>query len=161
MAITPHKTDSPLLVYANRVLSLAVAPQCFQLIAGRRTQNAQFAGSVQLQQFAKSDAFEGAEALRVLIVKKRFRFLGAKALDHTQSILRITLYSKRKEALRSVKDSYGRVMRKSPRTRASICVRRKQSRASSGRQTMGSLSLKEVLRTTGTPVRSRKAEMSA
>src|SRR6267143_182532 len=49
----------------------------------------------------------------------------------------------------------GREMRKSPRTRASICVRRKQSIASSGRQTIGSLSLKEVLSTTGTPVRAR------
>src|SRR5216683_128919 len=47
---------------------------------------------------------------------------------------------------------HGRVIRVLPRTRASICVRRKQSRASSGRQTMGSLSLKEVFRTTGTPV---------
>src|SRR5260370_35934 len=52
-------------------------------------------------------------------------------------------------------------MRKSPRTRASICVRRKQSIASSGRQPIGSLSVKELLITTGTPVRSRRAEISA
>src|SRR5882762_5657934 len=47
---------------------------------------------------------------------------------------------------------HGRVMSILPRTSASICVRRKQSSASSGRQTMGSLSLKDVFRTTGTPV---------
>src|ERR1019366_1766999 len=41
----------------------------------------------------------------------------------------------------------------SPRTSTSIFVRRKHAIASSGRQTMGSLSLNEVFRTTGTPVR--------
>src|ERR1700730_13354287 len=55
---------------------------------------------------------------------------------------------------------YWRVIRKSPRTKASIWVRKKQSMASSGRQTMGSLSLKEVLSTTGTPVRFSKALIS-
>src|SRR5208282_1035158 len=42
---------------------------------------------------------------------------------------------------------------KSPRTRTSIRVRRKHSRASCGRQTIGSLSLNEVFKTIGTPVR--------
>src|SRR5260370_31710660 len=54
----------------------------------------------------------------------------------------------------------GFVIRKPPRTRTSIWVRRKQSSASSGRQTMGSLSLKEVFRTTGTPVRLANSRMS-
>src|ERR1700719_4269673 len=43
---------------------------------------------------------------------------------------------------------------KFPITSTSIWVRRKQSSASSGRQTMGSLSLNDVFSTTGTPVRS-------
>src|SRR5207245_11702147 len=46
-----------------------------------------------------------------------------------------------------------------PSTRTSIRVRRKQSSASSGLQTTGSFSLNEVLRTMGTPVRSRKASI--
>src|SRR5580704_4430892 len=41
---------------------------------------------------------------------------------------------------------------KFPITNTSICVRWKQSSASSGRQTIGSLSLKDVFRTIGTPV---------
>ena len=49
-----------------------------------------------------------------------------------------------------------RSMNVSPRTRTSILVRRKQSMASSGLQTTGSFSLKLVLSTIGTPVRSRK-----
>ena len=44
----------------------------------------------------------------------------------------------------------------SPSTSTSIFVRRKQSMASSGRHTMGSLSLNEVFSTTGTPVRFAK-----
>jgi hypothetical protein len=56
---------------------------------------------------------------------------------------------------------HGRVIRKLPSTSASICVRTKQSSASSGRQTMGSLSLKEVFSTTGTPVWRSNSEISA
>src|SRR5437870_7357963 len=40
-----------------------------------------------------------------------------------------------------------------PSTRVFILVRRKHSMASSGWQTIGSFSLKEVFKTTGTPVR--------
>src|SRR6516225_10463814 len=43
-----------------------------------------------------------------------------------------------------------------PRTNLSIFVLRKQSNASSGLQTTGSFSLKDVLSTIGMPVRSRK-----
>ena len=48
-----------------------------------------------------------------------------------------------------------------PSTKTSILVRKKQSSASAGLQTMGSFSLKEVLRTIGTPVISRNASISA
>src|SRR5207253_4181100 len=44
------------------------------------------------------------------------------------------------------------VIRKSPITRASIWVRKKQSIASCGLHTIGSLSLNEVFSTTGIPV---------
>ncbi len=37
-AIAPHKTDPPLIVNANAVLTLAVAVQRLQTIAGRHTQ---------------------------------------------------------------------------------------------------------------------------
>src|SRR6516165_4237619 len=47
----------------------------------------------------------------------------------------------------------------SPRTRTSMLVRRKQWSASSGVQTTGSFSLKEVLSTMGTPVMWRKASI--
>src|SRR5215469_722494 len=67
------------------------------------------------------------------------------------------------QLLREVSRCYwaGPVIRKSPRTSASICVRSKQSMASSGLQTIGSLSLNEVFSTTGTPVSSANAEINA
>ena len=43
----------------------------------------------------------------------------------------------------------------------SILVRRKQSRASSGRQTTGSFSLNDVFSTMGTPVKREKAWINA
>ena len=50
-----------------------------------------------------------------------------------------------------------RLTSQSSTTSTSIRVRRKQSSASSGRQTTGSFSLNEVFSTIGTPVRSPKA----
>jgi len=35
MAITPNKTDSPLIVDTNRVLPFTIASQGFQLVSGR------------------------------------------------------------------------------------------------------------------------------
>ena len=49
----------------------------------------------------------------------------------------------------------------SPMTSRSMCVRRKQSIASSGEQTMGSFSLKLVLTRTGRPVRASNARSKA
>src|SRR5882672_4074533 len=49
-------------------------------------------------------------------------------------------------------DLHRRSTRRSPRTRQSMWVRMKQSSACAGVQTMGSLSLNEVLRSIGMPV---------
>jgi hypothetical protein len=48
MAVTPNKTDSPLVIDPNRVLSFPITSQCFPLISGRRSQNAQFSGGMKL-----------------------------------------------------------------------------------------------------------------
>ena len=52
-----------------------------------------------------------------------------------------------------------RSMANGPITSTSMRVRRKQSSASAGVQTIGSFSLKDVFRTIGTPVRSPKARI--
>src|SRR5262249_49673121 len=62
--------------------------------------------------------------------------------------------------LKSVATLPRRAMITLPRTNLSIFVLRKQSKASSGLQTTGSFSLKDVLSTIGTPVRSRKLSIN-
>jgi hypothetical protein len=95
MAVTPNKTDSPLIVNANRVLAFPIASQRFQLISRRRGQDAKFCGCVHLQQLAQRDPLECTEAFGMLIMKECFGFLAAEALNHTLRILRDTLYVKR------------------------------------------------------------------
>src|SRR5260370_10202150 len=51
MALTPDKTDSPLIIDPNRVLPFPIASQCFQLISRRRSQNAQLVRRLNLEQF--------------------------------------------------------------------------------------------------------------
>ena len=58
----------------------------------------------------------------------------------------------------TVTDGFSTTSRPSART--SICVRRKQSSPSSGRCTIGSFSLNEVFRSTGTPVSFSKVRIS-
>ena len=95
MAVPPHKTNPPLVIDPNRVLTLPIAPQGFQLIPRWGCQHPQFRRGVQLQKFSQRDPLECPEAPRVLVVKKLFGFLRSKALNHSQSIERITLYVKR------------------------------------------------------------------
>jgi hypothetical protein len=94
MALTPDKTDSPLIIDSNRVLPFPIASQCFQLISRRRSQNAQLRRSVKLEQFPQGDPLDGAEPPTVVIVKEVLSFLRAKALNHTHRILRHALYVK-------------------------------------------------------------------
>jgi hypothetical protein len=75
MALTPDKTDSPLIIDPNRVLPFPIASQCFQLISWRRSQNAQLRRSVNLEQFPQGDPFDGTEPLAVVIVKELLSFL--------------------------------------------------------------------------------------
>src|SRR6266446_1848278 len=74
MALTPDKTDSPLIIDPNRVLPFPIASQCFQLISRRRSQNAQLRRSVNLEQFPQGDPFDGTEPPTVVIVKQILSF---------------------------------------------------------------------------------------
>ena len=99
MALTPDKTDPPLIIDANRVLPFPIASQCFQLISRRRSQNAQLRRSVKLQQFPQGDPLAGTEPPAVVIVKQLLSFLRAKALNHTHRILRKALYVKQQMSM--------------------------------------------------------------
>lgn len=52
----------------------------------------QFRGGMQLQKLPQRHALKRTEAPGMLIVEELLRFLRRKALNHTQTILRITLY---------------------------------------------------------------------
>jgi hypothetical protein len=75
ISIAPDKTDSPLVVDPNRMLSVAIASQNFQLISGRRCQYMQLRRCMKLEQFANCDTLNGPKTLGVLIVKKLLGFL--------------------------------------------------------------------------------------
>jgi hypothetical protein len=98
MAVTPDKTDSPLIIDPNGVLPFPIAPQCFQLISRRRSQNAQLSHGMKLEQFPQGDPLDGTKPPAMVIVKKLLSFLGAKALNHTCSILRHALHVKEQMA---------------------------------------------------------------
>jgi len=76
------------------MLPLPVAAERLQLVPGRRGHDAQFRRGMQLQQFPQRDALERAEAPGMLISEKLLGFFRREALNHTRSILRITLYVK-------------------------------------------------------------------
>jgi len=69
-----------------------VSAERLQLVPGRRGHDAQFRRGMQLQQFPQRDALECAEAPGMLISEKLFGFFRREALNHTRSILRVTLY---------------------------------------------------------------------
>ena len=94
VAMAPDKADAPLIIDSDRMLAVAVSSQRLQSIPRRRSQDSQFCRGVQLKQFAQRDAFDGAETLAVLVVKKLLGLLRAKALNHTPSVLRGTLHVK-------------------------------------------------------------------
>lgn len=96
MSVSPDETNPPLIVYANGVLSLPVAPQRFQLISRRRGQYAQFRRGMQLQQFSQRHAFKSTKPFGMLVVKKFFGFFGREALNHLLSVLRLALYVKQR-----------------------------------------------------------------
>jgi len=95
MTLTPDKTDSPLIIDPNRMLFFPIASQRFQLISGGRSQNAQLSRRVKLEQFSQGDPLDGTNSPASVIMKKLFSSLGAKALNHTPSVLRHALYVKR------------------------------------------------------------------
>jgi hypothetical protein len=65
--IAPPKTNRPLIVNADRVLSNAITLERFKPIARRRTQVVQCGGGVKKHEFASGLTFNGAKARHILI----------------------------------------------------------------------------------------------
>jgi hypothetical protein len=60
--IGPSEADSPLVVYADAVLSCAIAFEHFQAVAGRYAQILQAGGNLKLANFAAGDHCDVREA---------------------------------------------------------------------------------------------------
>ena len=95
MPVAPHEANPPLIVYSYGVLTLAVAPQRFQLVARRRSQDPQLSCGVQLKQLSERHSLKGAEPPRMLVCEQLLGFLRGEALNHAASIERGALHVKR------------------------------------------------------------------
>jgi hypothetical protein len=80
--VVPNKTDSPLIVDANAVLSFSIALQGFQVIARWHSQTDQFRYGVQLQQLAPSHALDMVEPGHHLASKQSLSVGTNERMDH-------------------------------------------------------------------------------
>jgi hypothetical protein len=71
--ITPYEANPPLIVDADRVLSLAIALKRFEPIARRLTQIVQCADAIEQQQLATGLPLDGTKTGQVLIRKQARR----------------------------------------------------------------------------------------
>src|SRR5665213_617508 len=78
----PHKAHPPLIVDANAPLTDASAPERFEPISRRRSDEIQDLGCVQHGELASGDGFNGAKTLRMPAFEHGLRVLAAKRLDH-------------------------------------------------------------------------------
>ncbi len=78
------------------MLPLPVTAQGLQLVSRRRGEDAQLRRSMQLHQFSQRHTLKRTEAPGMLIVEELLGFPRRKALNHTQTILRVTLYVNRR-----------------------------------------------------------------
>ena len=82
IAVAPNKTDSPLVINADAVLTLAVPVKRLQTVAWRGSQISQFHNAVELAQLSLSIALDGAERSAAFSTVKELRILAAKRFDH-------------------------------------------------------------------------------
>jgi hypothetical protein len=109
-SVRPLKYDSPLIVYANRVLSREIAPQCFQAVSRRGGEVAQQDGAVELYQLAASDLCDiRREPLRdASLLENQLGKRSSEAPDHRTVTYHIVIRNTRYEVC------YGVGMGKSP-----------------------------------------------
>lgn len=82
IAVAPNKTEPPLIVNADAVLSVTVAAQRFQPIARERRQVLKLLSGVQHCQFSQRRLLEALKLPDTIAMKKAFRQRRAKRLDH-------------------------------------------------------------------------------
>ncbi len=83
IAILPLKTNAPLIVDANAVLTLSITRQLFEAIGQRYAQILQNLGSIQDLKFPSRDSLDALrESARELAIEYPFRLFAGEGLDH-------------------------------------------------------------------------------
>jgi len=80
--LEPNEAETPLVVDPNAVLSLSVAVQGFQTIAGRRHQVSQFGRAVQLAQLPACNMLDRLKTSAWQPMVKSLGFRGTERLNH-------------------------------------------------------------------------------
>jgi hypothetical protein len=88
--VLPHKTNAPLIVDANAVLSSSITLQGFQVIARWHSQTDQFSCRMQLQQLAPSYALDVVEPGYPLASKQSLGVGTNERMDHEAILFRDT-----------------------------------------------------------------------
>jgi hypothetical protein len=88
--VVPNKTNSPLIIDANAVLSFSIALQGFQVIARWHSQTDQFSDRMQLQQLAPSHALDVVEPGHHLASKQSLSVGTNERMDHEAILFRDT-----------------------------------------------------------------------
>jgi len=89
VTVLPPKADAPLVVDANAVLTLSVAAQRFEPIAGRDTQVLNRACSMYVQELSPCLPLDRAKPGDEFVVEEPGRVTVFERSDHLRSILRI------------------------------------------------------------------------
>jgi len=88
--VVPNKTDSPLIIDANAVLSFSIALQGFQVIARGHSQTDQFIYGMKLQQLTPSHALDIVEPGHHLASKQSLGVGANERMDHEAILFRDT-----------------------------------------------------------------------
>jgi hypothetical protein len=86
VTLAPGKTDSPLVVDPNAVLSLAVPVQLLQPIAGKDAENSKIIRCVEHVELPKRRAFDGAKLPAGLPMKEPLGLIAPEGFDHALSL---------------------------------------------------------------------------
>jgi hypothetical protein len=86
VTLEPDKTKTPLIVYANAVLCLSFALQCFQPVSRQSRKCPDVRSSIQQIQLPQGLSLNRFESEHRLAVKKPLSVRTAKGTDHTSKL---------------------------------------------------------------------------
>lgn len=78
----PTKTNAPLVVDSDAMLSLTISRQCFQPISRKDPQVAQFTDLIELNELSVCDAFDVYESVNAGALRKPCGILTIERTDH-------------------------------------------------------------------------------